>query len=120
MVIIEQGADSVIYIALFDKRETSSNAYTFLFQHEVTKEEVTLNLTDVSDFKDRYSEFSISEASFSSSTVGFWRYYVTQTGSGADIIATGKMELKAPNLSTTGVVRYQGYNGTYKTYTTTA
>jgi hypothetical protein len=120
MVIIEQGADVFIYIALFDKRETSSNAYTFLFQHEVTKEEVTLNLTDVSDFKYRYSEFAISEASFSSSTVGFWRYYVTQTGSGADIIATGKMELTAPNLSTTGVVRYQGYNGTYKTYTTTA
>ncbi len=118
MVIIEKGANSVIYIALFDKRETSSNSYTFLFQHEVTKEEVTLNLTDVSDFKDRYSEFAISEASFTSSTVGFWRYYVTQTGSGADIIATGKMELTAPNLSTTGVVRYNGYNGTYKTYTT--
>ena len=120
MVIIEQGADSFIYIALFDKKETTSNSYTFLFQHEVTKEEVTLTLTDVSEFKDRYSEFAISEASFSSSTVGFWRYYVTQTGSGADIIATGKMELTAPNLSTTGVVRYQGYNGTYKTYTTTA
>jgi len=120
MVIIEQGADSVIYIALFDKKETTSNSYTFLFQHEVTKEEVTLTLTDVSEFKDRYSEFSISEASFTSSTVGFWRYYVTQTGSGADIIATGKMELTAPNLSTTGVVRYQGYNGTYKTYTTSA
>ena len=117
MVIIEEGANSVIYIALFDKRETSSNSYTFLFQHEVTKEEVTLTLTDVSNFKNRYSEFSISEASFSSSTVGFWRYYVTQTGSGADIIATGKMELTAPNLSTTGVVRYEGYNGTYKTYT---
>jgi hypothetical protein len=30
------------------------------------------------------------------------------------------MELTAPNLSTTGVVRYNGYNGTYKTYTTSA
>ena len=117
MVIIEQGADSVIYIALFDKRETSSNAYTFLFQHEVTKEEVTLSLSDVSPFKERYSEFNILEASFQNNTVGFWRYYVTQTGSGADIIATGKMELTAPNLSTTGVVRYDGYNGNYKTYT---
>jgi hypothetical protein len=118
MVIIEKGADSLIYLALFDKRETDSNSYTFLFQHEVTKEEVTLTMTDVSDFKERYSEFSISEASFTSSTVGFWRYYVTQSGSGADVIATGKMELTAPNLSTTGVVRYNGYNGSYKTYTT--
>jgi hypothetical protein len=51
-------------------------------------------------------------------TIGFWRYYVTQTGSGGNIIATGKMELTAPNLSNTDVVRYNGYNGNYKTYTT--
>lgn len=118
MVIIEKGEASAIYIALFDKRQTSSNTYTFLFQHEVTKEEVTLSLTDVSPFKERYSEFNILEASFQNNTVGFWRYYVTQTGSGADIIATGKMELTAVNLSTAGVVRYNGYNGNYKTYTT--
>jgi hypothetical protein len=118
MVIIQKEEDSTIYIALFDKRQTSSNSYTFLFQHEVTKEEVTLNLTDVSAFKERYSEFNISEASFLNGTVGFWRYYVTQTGSGGNIIATGKMELTAPNLSTTDVVRYNGYNGNYKTYTT--
>jgi len=28
------------------------------------------------------------------------------------------MELTAVNLSTAGVVRYDGYNGNYKTYTT--
>ena len=118
MVIIEKGEASAIYIALFDKRQTNSNTYTFLFQHEVTKEEVTLSLTDVSPFKERYSEFNILEASFQNNTVGFWRYYVTQAGSGANIIATGKMELTAVNLSTAGVVRYNGYNGNYKTYTT--
>ena len=117
MVIIQKGSASIIYIALFDKRETSSNTYTFLFQHEVTKEEVTLSLADVSTHKERYSEFNILQASFQNSTVGFWRYYVTQAGSGADIIATGKMELTATNLSTAGVVRYNGYNGNYKTYT---
>lgn len=118
MVIIQKGEASSIYIALFDKRETDSNTYTFLFQHEVTKEEVTLSLSDVSPFKERYSEFNILEASFQNNTVGFWRYYVTQAGSGAKIIATGKMELTAVNLSTAGVVRYDGYNGNYKTYTT--
>ena len=118
MVIIQKGSASIIYIALFDKRETSSNTYTFLFQHEVTKEEVTLSLADVSPFKSRYSEFNILQASFNTGTVGFWRYYVTQAGSGADIIATGKMELTAVNLSTAGVVRYDGYSGNYKTYTT--
>ena len=118
MVIIQKGSASIIYIALFDKRETSSNTYTFLFQHEVTKEEVTLSLADVSPFKERYSEFNILQASFTTGTVGFWRYYVTQAGSGADIIATGKMELTAVNLSTAGVVRYDGYSGNYKTYTT--
>lgn len=118
MVIIQKGSASTIYIALFDKRLTGSDTYTFLFQHEVTKEEVTLSLEDVSPFKERYSEFNILEASFTNGTVGFWRYYVTQTGSGGDIIATGKMELTAANLSTSGVVRYDGYSGNYKTYTT--
>lgn len=117
MVIIEQGQANTIYIALFDKRLTTSDTYTFLFQHEVTKEEVTLTLNDVSPHKERYSEFNILQASFQNSTVGFWRYYVTQAGSGANIIATGKMELTATNLSTTDVVRYNGYNGNYKTYT---
>ena len=117
MVIIQKGSASAIFIALFDKRETSSNTYIFLFQHEVTKEEVTLSLADISTHKERYSEFNILQASFQNSTAGFWRYYVTQAGSGADIIATGKMELTATNLSTAGVVRYNGYNGNYKTYT---
>ncbi len=91
----------------------------FSFEHEVTKEEVTLTLTDTSEFKERVSVFAITEANFENSTIGFWRYYVTQTESGADVVATGKMELTAPNLSTAGVVRYNGYNGDFKTYTTT-
>jgi hypothetical protein len=119
MVIITKGANSVIYIPLFDKRLTSSNSYIFLFEHEVTKEQVTLTLADTSPYKERYSKFAILEASFTTGTVGFWRYNVTQSGSGATIIATGKMELTAVNLSTAGVVRYNGYNGNYKTYTTT-
>jgi hypothetical protein len=117
MITIEKAENSNIYITLYDKKQTSSNTYTFLFQHEVTKEEVTLNLTDVSDFKDRYSKFAISESSFANGTVGFWRYYVTQTGSGGNIIATGKMELTATNLASIDVVRYNGYVGSYKTYT---
>ena len=119
MIAIPQGENSSIYITLTDKRETSSNAYIFLFEHEVTKEQVTLTLTDTSTFKDRVSKFAITQANFNTSTIGFWRYYVTQTGSGAEIIATGKMQLTAVNLSTAGVVRYNGYNGDFKTYTTT-
>jgi len=119
MIAIPQGVNSSIYITLTDKRETSSNVYIFLFEHEVTKEKVTLTLTDTSTFKDRVSKFAITSANFDTRTIGFWTYYVTQSGSGTQIIATGKMQLTAPNLSTAGVIRYNGYNGDYKTYTTT-
>jgi hypothetical protein len=119
MIAIPQGANTSIYITLTDKRETNSNVYEFRFNHEVTNEEVNLNLTDISAFKERVSVFAITEANFDESTIGFWRYNVTQEGSGADIIATGKMQLTAPNLSTAGVIRYNGYNGDFKTYTTT-
>jgi lipopolysaccharide export system protein LptA len=50
-------------------------------------------------------------------TKGFWNYYVTQTGSGNVVIATGKMLLEADNLTNEGVSRYEGYNGNFKTYT---
>lgn len=119
MIAIPQGANSSIYITLTDKRETNSNVYAFRFNHEVTNEEVILSLTDGGSFKERVSVFAITDANFDTSTIGFWRYNVTQEGSGADIIATGKMQLTAPNLSTAGVVRYNGYNGDFKTYTTT-
>ena len=119
MIAIPRGANTSIFITLTDKRETSSNVYIFKFRHEVTNEEVTLTLTDTSTFKDRVSKFAITSANFNNRTIGFWRYFVTQSGSGAEVIATGKMELTAPNLSTAGVVRYNGYNGDFKTYTTT-
>ena len=119
MIAIPQGTNSTIRVTLTDKRLTSSNVYIFLFEHEVTKEDVTLTLTDTSNFKDRFSQFAITTANFTDKTIGFWRYYVTQSGSGAEVIATGKMELTATNLSTAGVVRYNGYNGDFKTYTTT-
>lgn len=119
MIAIPQGENTSIYVTLTDKRETSSNSYIFLFEHEVTKEDVTLTLTDISTFKDRVSKFAITSANFNNRTIGFWRYYVTQSGSGSQIIATGKMQLTAANLSTAGVVRYNGYNGDFKTYTTT-
>ena len=119
MIAIPQGANSSIYVTLTDKRETSSNVYIFRFNHEVTNEEVILTLTDISTFKDRVSKFAITIANFTDRTIGFWRYNVTQSGSGSEIIATGKMQLTAANLSTAGVIRYNGYNGDYKTYTTT-
>lgn len=119
MIAIAQGANVLIYVTLTDKRETASNVYQFRFNHEVTNEQVDLTLTDISDFKQRVSVFTILDENFDESTIGFWRYNVTQEGSGTEIIATGKMQLTAPNLSTAGVVRYNGYNGDFKTYTTT-
>lgn len=117
MVTLRKGQNNNIYITLTDKRLTSSNTYTFKFVNEVTNEEISLNLIDISSFTTRNSKFLIQTASFNTSTIGFWRYYVTQSGSGATVIATGKMELTADNLSNTEVVRYEGYVGSYKTYT---
>lgn len=118
MIRLTKNVTGYIYISLDDKRLTSSNTYSFLFVNEVTNEQVTLSLTDASLFKDRYSKFQVLNTAFATKTIGFWRYYVTQTGSGATIIATGKFELVSTNLSDTEVKRYNGYNGSYKTYTT--
>jgi hypothetical protein len=117
MIRLTKNVTGFIYLSLDDKRLTSSNSYTILFVNEVTNEQVNLTLADVSSFKNRYSKFQILNTSFNTKTIGFWRYYVTQAGSGATIIATGKFELVDTNLSDTDVIRYNGYNGAYKTYT---
>lgn len=117
MISIQKGISSYIYITLTDKRLTSSNTYTFKFVNDTTNEQILLNLNDVSTYKNRYSKFQILNTSFQNSTIGFWRYYVTQTGSGNTIIATGKFNLTDSNLSNTEIVRYGGYDGSYKTYT---
>lgn len=116
MIRIDYNTNQYIYISLQDKRLTTSDIYTFKFVNEVTNEEVNINLTDISLFKHRYSKFSITNTTFNNKTIGFWRYYVTQTGSGSTIIATGKMKLVSENLAAE-IIRYEGYNGSYKTYT---
>lgn len=118
MITIAKNQNVNIFITLTDKRLTTSDIYIFTFENEVTGEEVVLTLTDVSEFEERVSKFAVTDEDFADSTVGFYRYFVRQSGSGSTIIATGKMNLTEPNLSTAGVVRYNGYNGDYKTYTT--
>jgi hypothetical protein len=117
MIRIEYNTNQNIFISLTDKRLTTSDTYIFKFINQVTSEEVILTLNDISLYKNRYSKFVIQSTSFLNKTKGFWNYYVTQIGSGNNIIATGKMLLEADNLSIEGVARYEGYNGNYKTYT---
>jgi len=117
MIRIEYNSNQNIFISLTDKRLTTSNTYVFKFVNQVTFEEVVLTLNDISLYKNRYSKFLIPSTSFTNKTKGFWNYYVTQTGSGNVVIATGKMLLETENLSIDGVTRYEGYNGSYKTYT---
>jgi hypothetical protein len=117
MIRIGYNTNQNIFISLTDKRLSTSNTYTFKFIHQVTKEEVSLTLNDISLYKNRYSKFIVQSNSFLNKTKGFWNYYVTQTASGSTIIATGKMLLEDDNLSIEGVTRYEGYNGSFKTYT---
>lgn len=117
MIRIEYNTSQSIYISLTDKRLTTSDTYVFKFVNQVTFEEVILTLNDISLYKNRYSKFTINSSAFLNKTKGFWNYYVTQVGSGSNIIATGKMLLEEDNLSVEGVARYEGYNGSYKTYT---
>jgi len=117
MIRIEYNTNQNIFISLTDKRLTTSDTYIFKFVNQVTSEQVTITLNDISLYKNRYSKFLVQASSFLNKTKGFWNYYVSQTGSGDVVIATGKMLLEADNLTNEGVSRYEGYNGNFKTYT---
>lgn len=114
MIRLTKGEINFIYISLRDKRLTNSNIYNFKFVNEVTSDEIELQGTDESLHPDRYSEFEVPLELFEDAEAGFWRYYVTQTGSGDTIIATGKAELVTTGAN---ITRYEGYDGSFKAYT---
>lgn len=80
MIYFTKGQTSEVILTLKEKQNLTSPNYLFRFVNRVTNVEVKfvlLNAADLSQYKDRYSKFSIvTNTYFVSSNVGEWEYYI--------------------------------------------
>jgi hypothetical protein len=103
-------------VVLKDKAIIDSPYYYLKFINLTTKEDIVIgNILDTSPNKDRYSQITLSSIN---ATTGFWKYEFGQIDLSENliIIATGKMLLMQSNHNV-NIPSYDGYDGTYKTYT---
>ena len=80
MIHLQKGLTSTIIVTLDELTELISPNYLCIFEHRTTKEIVKfvlLNNDDLSDYKSRFNEFSITtNLYFSNSTTGQWLYEI--------------------------------------------
>ena len=104
MIYFTKGQTSEVILTLKEKQTLASPNYLFRFVNRVTNVEVKfvlLNAADLSQYKDRYSKFSIvTNTYFTTSNVGEWEYYIYEQTSPsntnpslAHLLETGIMRL---------------------------
>ena len=59
MIYLNKEASNTIYLRLSDLVEPMPDQYTFMFKHEQQKLPMEVVLTDLSDFRYRYSKFDL-------------------------------------------------------------
>ena len=80
MLHLTKGNTVSVYVTLKEKQSLGAPNYLFRFKNRTTHEEVKfvkLFATDVSPFKERYNQFSISvNTYFLISDLGEWEYFI--------------------------------------------
>jgi hypothetical protein len=99
MIHLTKGQTETVYLTLKEKQTLAAPNFLFRFVHRATNAEVKfvkLNNTDVSQYKDRYDQFSIAVNShFANSESGQWDYYIYEQTSTSNVNpdqATGLLE----------------------------
>lgn len=117
MIHLTKGETNNIILTLTEKQLLTSPNYLFVFTNRSSNEVikfVKLNNTDISLFKDRYNEFSITTNTyFSNALNGQYTYQIYEQASSSNTNPNGL------NLLETGILELDGTSFDYTTYTTT-
>lgn len=85
MIHLRKVNTETIYLTLKEKQTLAAPNFLFRFVHRATNVEVKfvkLNATDVSQYKDRYDQFSIVvNTHFANCESGQWDYYIYEQAS---------------------------------------
>jgi hypothetical protein len=117
MIRLTKGQTQSIILTLTEKQLLTNPNYLFVFTNRSANTEVKfiqLNNTDVSQYKDRYNEFSIvTNTNFSSALNGQYDYDIYEQTSTSNLNSAGL------NLLESGIMELVGTPFNFTEYTTT-
>jgi hypothetical protein len=117
MIRLTKGQTQNIILTLTEKQLLTNPNYLFVFTNRSANTEVKfvrLNNTDISQYKDRYNEFSIvTNTNFSTALNGQYDYDIYEQTSTSNLNPTGL------NLLESGIMELVGTPFNFTEYTTT-
>jgi hypothetical protein len=117
MIRLTKGATQNIILTLTEKQLLTNPNYLFVFTNRSANTEVKfvrLNNTDISQYKDRYNEFSIvTNTNFSTALNGQYSYDIYEQTSTSNLNPAGL------NLLESGIMELVGTPFNFTEYTTT-
>lgn len=118
MIQLTKGQTQNIILTLTEKQTLTSPNYLFVFENRSTNTDVKfvkLNNADISQYKERYNQFSIVVNSyFNTSLNGQYTYTVYEQASPSNLDPTGL------NLLETGIMELEGTTISFTEYETTS
>lgn len=117
MIHLTKGETNTIVMTLTEKQLLTDPNYLFVFTNRSSNNVikfVVLNASDLSLYKDRYNEFSITtNTNFKNALEGQYTYEIYEQASSTNLDITGLNKLE------TGIMWLSGSTLTYNQYTTT-
>jgi hypothetical protein len=117
MIHLTKGETNTIVMTLTEKQLLTNPNYLFVFTNRSSNNAikfVVLNTSDVSQYKDRYNEFSIvTNTNFATALEGQYTYEVYEQTSTTNLNITGLNKLE------TGIMWLSGSTLSYNQFTTT-
>jgi hypothetical protein len=117
MIHLTKGETNTIVMTLTEKQLLTNPNYLFVFTNRSSNniiKFVVLNASDVSQYKDRYNEFSIvTNTNFATALEGQYTYEVYEQTSTSNTNITGLNKLE------TGIMWLSGSTLSYNQFTTT-
>jgi hypothetical protein len=117
MIRLTKGATQNIILTLTEKQLLTNPNYLFVFTNRSANTEVkfvSLNNTDISQYKDRYNEFSIvTNTNFATALNGQYDYDIYEQTSTSNLNPAGL------NLLESGIMELVGTPFNFTEYTTT-
>ena len=117
MIRLTKGQTQNIILTLTEKELLTNPNYLFIFTNRSANTEVKfvrLNNTDISEYKDRYNEFSIvTNTNFSTALNGQYDYDIYEQASTSNLNPAGL------NLLESGIMELVGTPFNFTEYTTT-
>ena len=125
MVVINKGEANDLFFTLKEKATLTTPYYLFVFTNDASAESKTFTATNISNYRDRYDRFTITESStenLSSGVVeldaGFWSYSIYEQATSGNLdIANVTSKVEVGRVDVRGTETVKATNRNTRTYT---